>query len=212
MAQPVHSAGLCARDLVCFCRHSGVGRAGRSDADQVHDPWAELPVVTALGFDRPTALARAGLGIDLRSTLALVPAATVLLRSGHLAAFGVWCEVARLRTDPVLLTDALAEATADHGRASAEPFADVRQLLLLRRAMYDDAEARLELLARYRPSDVGPLVDDVIVLLGQGAPETSAVVSELLEWALGRPAVTGSVLASAANGADRWQTSQPPAV
>jgi len=164
----------------------------------------ELPVVTALGFDHPTALARAGLGIDLRSTRALVPAATALLRSGHPAAFGVWCEVARLRTGPALLADTLAEATADHGRASAEQLVDVRQLLLLRRAMYDDADAQLELLARYRPSDVGPLVDDVIVLLGQGTPETSAVVSELLEWALGRPAVTGSVLASATNGADRW--------
>jgi hypothetical protein len=30
------------------------------------------------------------------------------------------------------------------------------------------------------------------------------VLSELLEWALGRPAVTGSVLAGAANGANRW--------
>ncbi|HEY6423583.1 MAG TPA: NAD-binding protein [Pseudonocardiaceae bacterium] len=164
----------------------------------------ELPVITALGFDRPTALARAGLGIDLRSTLALIPAAMALLRSGHPAAFGVWCEVARLRTDPALLADALAEVTTDYGRASAGQLADVRQLLLMRRAMYDDADARLELLARYRPADVGPLVDDVIVLFGQGAPEPSAVVSEMLRWALGRPAVTGSVLASAATGAGRW--------
>ncbi len=74
--------------------------------------------------------------------------------------------------------------------------------LLLRRAMDDDADARLELFAEYRPADVGPLVDDVIVLLGQGMPDKSAVVSELLEWALGHPAATGSVLAGAANGAN----------
>jgi hypothetical protein len=163
----------------------------------------ELPVVMALGFHRPTALARAGLGIDLRSPLALIPAATALLRAAHPAAFGVWCEVARLRTGPGLL-DAFAERTVDHGRASAELLADVRHLLLLRTAMDDDADARLELFAEYQPSEVGPLIDDVIVLLGQGTPDTDAVVSELLEWALGRPAVTGSVLASAADGTHRW--------
>jgi voltage-gated potassium channel Kch len=164
----------------------------------------ELPVVTALGFNRPTALARAGLGIDLRSTLALIPAAAALLRSEHPAAFGVWCEVARLRAGPAVLVDALAKVTADHGRISPQRLADVRQLLLLHRAMGNDADARLELLAEHRHSDVGPLVDDIIVLLGPGTSKPSAMVSELLEWALGHPAPTGSVLASSANGANRW--------
>ncbi|MGH3766077.1 MAG: NAD-binding protein [Pseudonocardiaceae bacterium] len=108
----------------------------------------ELPVVMTLGFHRPTALARAGLGIDLRSTHALTSAAIALLRAGHPAAFGVWCEVARLQTGPGLLIDAFTEVTTDHGRAPAELLADVRQLLLLRRAMNDDADARLELFLR----------------------------------------------------------------
>jgi hypothetical protein len=127
-----------------------------------------------------------------------------LLRAGNPAAFGAWCEVARLCTDPTVLVDVVAELTAEHGRAPAEQLADVHQLLLLRRAIDNDTDARLELLARYQPSDVGPLFDDVIVLLGPSTAETPAALSELLEWALGHPVVTGSVLANAANGADQW--------
>jgi hypothetical protein len=161
----------------------------------------ELPVVKALGFDRPTALARAGLGIDLRSTLALIPAARALLRSGHPDAFGVWCEVARLSADPA---DVFAQLTTEHGHAPAERLADVHRLLLLRRAMDNDTDARLELLSRYPPSDVGPLVDDVIVLLGPSPTETSAALTELFEWVLGHPAVTGSVLASVEGSTAGW--------
>ena len=44
---------------------------------------AETPLLEALGFERPTTLARAGLRVDFQSVASLLPAAEQLLAQGH---------------------------------------------------------------------------------------------------------------------------------
>lgn len=87
---------------------------------------AEKPLLVALGFDRPVALARAGLGVDFESTGILALAGRRLLEAGDPAAFGAWCELARLQTDPAALT-----AAAPTG-PSGDDLDDVRELLRIR--------------------------------------------------------------------------------
>jgi voltage-gated potassium channel Kch len=99
----------------------------------------ELAPLEALGFSRPTALARAGLDVDFSSLPALLAAGRTLLDEGSPAAFGVWAEVARLRADAAALAGDLPSGTG--GSAAA----DVHELLLLRRAVLGDPDARLHL-------------------------------------------------------------------
>jgi hypothetical protein len=138
---------------------------------------AEIPLLEALGFDRPTALARAGLGVDFQAVTALLPAARRLLTTGHDAAFGAWCEVARLLT----AADDLAEVQPER---SADPAAgDVRNLVLLRRAGLRDADARI--LLRLPESDADPPGGVATVLFA--GPSDGPDVLSLLEPALAGP-------------------------
>jgi hypothetical protein len=132
---------------------------------------AEIPLLEALGFDRPTALARAGLRVDFQSVASLVPAAQRLLASGHEAAFAAWCEVARLQTK----TGVLARDTP---APSAGPDAgDVRDLLLLRRAQLGDPGAAGEV--RRERTAGRPGGRDTVVLLGGPGEDVGAALALL---------------------------------
>ncbi len=112
---------------------------------------AETPLLEALGFERPTTLARAGLRVDFQSVGSLLPAARQLLARGHEAAFGAWCEVARLQTAaPQLLRDTPAPAGRDAH--------DVRDLLLLRRARLSDPDALFAVRGDQDPAPAGTIV------------------------------------------------------
>jgi hypothetical protein len=100
----------------------------------------EIPLLQALGFDRPIALARAGLGVDFQLVSVLVTAGERMLAAGEDGAFAVWCEVARLETD----SPALATFTPTHPGSAVR---DVRDLLLIKRALLGDADARLAVAA-----------------------------------------------------------------
>ncbi|MCO1658647.1 NAD-binding protein [Pseudonocardia humida] len=111
----------------------------------------ELALLHALGVERPAALVRAGLRIDFTDPTALRAAADALGESDR--AFEVWCEVARLRTDAALLG-------RDH--RAVDPTDDVDRLVLLRRAVLGDTDAR-RALPPAGGLDVG---DRPVVLLG----------------------------------------------
>jgi hypothetical protein len=119
---------------------------------------AETPLLEALGFDQPTALARAGLRVDFQSVASLLPAARRLLRGGHDAAFAAWCEVARLQGRP----STLARDTPAPG--DGPDAADVRDLLLVRRGQLDDTDALVVL--RQTAGTGGRAVRSTILLLG----------------------------------------------
>ena len=133
----------------------------------------ELAPLRALGFSSPTALARAGLNVDFSSLPALVAAGRKLLATDDPAAFGVWAEVARLRTDAAAL-DRDLPATA--GGRDAQ---DVRALLLLREAVLGSPDARLHLgrgnpgtWTRRAPGDPG---NPIVLLAGPDEdPKTAA--------------------------------------
>jgi voltage-gated potassium channel Kch len=102
----------------------------------------ELAPLRALGFSSPMALARAGLDVDFSSLPALLAAGRTLLATGEHAAFDVWAEVARLRTDMADVGRDLKELPAGSDRADVR---HVRTLLLLRQAVLGSTDARLHL-------------------------------------------------------------------
>jgi hypothetical protein len=114
---------------------------------------AETPLLEALGFERPTTLARAGLRVDFQSVASLLPAAEQLLAQGHKAAFAAWCEVARLQTKADQL---IREIPAGPSAA------DVRELLLLRRALLGDPDALMTI----RSTADGSAAATVVILAG----------------------------------------------
>ena len=124
---------------------------------------AETPLLEALGFERPTTLARAGLRVDFQSVASLLPAAEQLLAQGHDAAFAAWCEVARLQTKAdQLIRDVPAGPCAG----------DVRELLLLRRAQLGDPDA----LMTVRTTADGSAAATVVVLAGATDDAESSIV------------------------------------
>lgn len=123
---------------------------------------AETPLLEALGFERPTTLARAGLRVDFLSVASLLPAAEKLLADGHDAAFAAWCEVARLQTR----ADQLIRDVPAGPRA-----ADVRELLLLRRAQLGDPDALLTV----RASADRAAATTVVVLAGAADDVASSI-------------------------------------
>jgi len=97
----------------------------------------EIPLLQALGFDRPVALARAGLRVDLQSLPVLRTAGQRLLDAGDDTAFAVWCEAARLQAD----VGEIARTTPDSPAGTT--VRDVQELLRLKRALLGDPDARL---------------------------------------------------------------------
>jgi RyR domain/TrkA-N domain len=130
---------------------------------------AETPLLEALGFERPTTLARAGLRVDFQSVASLLPAAEQLLARGHDAAFGAWCEFARLQTKPDQL---IRDLPVGPGAA------DVRELLLLRRAQLGDPDALMTI----RATADGPAAS-IVVLAGAKDDVESSIT--LLQPTLG---------------------------
>jgi hypothetical protein len=138
---------------------------------------AEIPLLEVLGFDRPTALARAGLRADFQSVTVLVQAAQRLLERGHEAAFAAWCEVARLHRRAGDLARVMP------GRSAGPDGLDVRELLLIRRAQLGDADARVAL--QPNAGDRPPGRDAIAVLAGS---TDAAIGSTLLEPVFQHPA------------------------
>lgn len=116
-----------------------IAAAGACGAVVRRDPLAELrpphlPLLEALGLAPGSAVARAGLTVDFDNPATVLRAAEVLITRGAPQAFAAWCEVARLDTSGTALQQTAPLHIDDRVGA------DVRDLLVLRRATVGDRE------------------------------------------------------------------------
>lgn len=177
-----------------------VRRTFRTQAEQLRDKIAlplrvsafmafdppQVNLLSQLGIEEFTALARAGLLPELRDPEVLKTVGRRLVERDQAMAVEAWCEVARLATTSAELTDPPAGSSVRAG--------DIRRLLLLRRAQLGDDDAKIALRASRIAS--APLGDVAVVLGDTPAPE----LRELLRWALGTLPYEGTVLAPASGG------------
>lgn len=163
-----------------------IGVPLRASAFMAFDP-PQVNMLTQLGVDQFTALARAGLVPELRDPEVLKTVGRRLAADDKAMALEAWCEVARLATT----SKELATIELDGTGARVE---DARRLLLLRRAQLDDNDARIAL----RATGVsGWPTEEMIVVLGEAAaPQRRALV----EWALSTLPYRGTVVAREGGG------------
>ena len=162
-----------------------IGVPLRASAFMAFDP-PQVNLLNQLGVDEFTALARAGLVPELRDPEVLKKVGRRLVKDDQAMALEAWCEVARLATTSDELTLQL-QGTG----ARAE---DVRRLLLLRRAQFDDNDAKLALQA----TGVGgwPAGEMLVVLGGTAKAELRALIT----WTLGTLPYRGTVLVREGGG------------